>query len=53
MPQGHTTPPEKDYYAYASTERYVAATESARLYGISGGYGGISGTGSGNVSVER
>lgn len=53
MPQGDTTPPEKDYYVMVSTEREVAANESARLYGISGGYGGVSGTGSGHASAER
>ena len=53
MPSGHTTPLEKDYFALASTERNYAAKESARLYGMSGGYGGISGNVSGNASAER
>ena len=54
MPTGnHISPLEKDYNALASTERFAAANESARLYGISGGYGGVSGTASGNVSAER
>ena len=46
MPSGHNSP-DKDYYALASTERQVAANESARLYGIStgrGGPGGITGS---------